>query len=154
MEAHEEPEEDIELPLEESEESETLEEPEEDIELPLEESEESSEEENADTEEAEAEQENAEDDLTLDEELMRQMRQVLNHVFEEPPIKEFSRTFEMFDSLRGLCSYLPVVKKNEFFSDLNRVNLDYVIDRLEGKPGLLAAAEALHTRGIISDSEN
>ena len=143
LEAHEEPEDDIELPLEESEGSETLEE-----------SEESSEEENADTEEAEAEQENAEDDLTLDEELMRQMRQVLNHVFEEPPIKEFSRTFEMFDSLRGLCSYLPVVKKNEFFSDLNRVNLDYVIDRLEGKPGLLAAAEALHTRGIISDSEN
>ena len=80
---------------------------------------------------------------------MQQTRQVLTHVFEEPPIKEFSRTFEMFDSLRGLCSYLPAVKKNEFFSDLNRVKLDYVIDRLQGKTGLLAAAEAVHTSGLI-----
>ena len=137
LEAHEEPEDDIELPLEEPEETETLEEVEE---------------ENTDTEESETKEENPEndeDDLTLDEELMQQTRQVLTHVFEEPPIKEFSRTFEMLDSLRGFCSYLPAVKKNEFFSDLNRVKLDYVIDRLQGKTGLLAAAEAVHTSGLI-----
>ena len=32
---------------------------------------------------------------------------------------------------------------------MNRVKLDYVIDRLEGKPGLLAAAQALHSSGLV-----
>ena len=85
----------------------------------------------------------------FDEMLMNQVRAVLRDVFDASPIEEFSRTFEMFNSLRGLCSYLPNEKKDEFFSDLNRVKLDYVIDRLEGKPGLLAAAQALHSSGVV-----
>lgn len=138
LEAHEEPERNSELPLNKGEESED--------------SKSETGEKHGEPKENAAEEESSqdnEDDLTIDEELMQQTREVLAHVFEKPPIKEFSRTFEMFNSLRGLCSYLPAVKKNEFFSDLNRVKLDYVIDRLQGKPGLLAAAEALHTRGFI-----
>jgi len=90
-----------------------------------------------------------EEDEDFDEMLMNQVRKVLDDVFDTSPIEEFSRTFEMFNSLRGLCSYLPDEKKDEFFSDLNRVKLDYVIDRLEGKPGLLAAAQALHSSGLV-----
>ena len=93
--------------------------------------------------------EEPEDDENFDEMLMNQVRKVLDDVFDTSPIEEFSRTFEMFNSLRGLCSYLPDEKKDEFFSDLNRVKLDYVIDRLEGKPGLLAAAQALHSSGLV-----
>ena len=99
--------------------------------------------------ESSIELEEPEDDEDFDEMLMNQVRKVLDDVFDTSPIEEFSRTFEMFNSLRGLCSYLPDDKKDEFFSDLNRVKLDYVIDRLEGKPGLLAAAQALHSSGLV-----
>lgn len=89
-----------------------------------------------------------EENLTSDEVLMEKVRSVLKEVFEKPPVAEFNSTCEMFGSLRNLCSYLPEQKKDEFFSSLNRVKLEYVIDRLLCKPGLLTAAQALHTSGL------
>jgi len=79
---------------------------------------------------------------------MEKVRTVLKEVFDKPPVAEFNSTCEMFGSLRNLCSFLPEQKKDEFFSSLNRVKLEYVIDRLLCKPGLLTAAQALHTSGL------
>lgn len=88
------------------------------------------------------------ENLTSDEVLMEKVRTVLKEVFDKPPVAEFKSTCEMFGSLRNLCSFLPEQKKDEFFSSLNRVKLEYVIDRLLCKPGLLTAAQALHTSGL------
>ncbi len=53
-----------------------------------------------------------------------------------PP--DAKKTLEMFSYLRSLIQELPEKRKAEFMSSDERLAMEYVIDRLEGKPGLFA----------------
>jgi len=88
-------------------------------------------------------------ELSNDEIIMDKVRSVLNEVWETPPIKPFATTSQMFSGLRDLCKYLPSSKYNEFMESLERMKLDYVISRLAGRPGLLAAAQTLREKGAV-----
>jgi len=69
---------------------------------------------------------------------------------EERPV--FKSVADMFNDLRELTQWLPEEKHTVFIHSLDRLKLDYVIARLNGRPGLLAAASAVReTGGIIPE---
>ncbi len=57
----------------------------------------------------------------------------------------------LFEKLQVLSGYLPPEKKTEFMSSKDRVQLDYVVAKLKGKPGLFSTAQALRKALFISD---
>ena len=74
----------------------------------------------------------------------------LQNVVNAPVKKDFRDAADMFKTLRNLSSSLPPVQKDAFFNSLNKLKLDYVIERLSGKPGLLSAASAIRKTGGIA----
>ncbi len=73
-------------------------------------------------------------------------------VFKSEERPEFKTAADMFSALRDLSEWLPKEKNDVFTHSLNRLKLDYVIARLNGRPGLLAAATAIReTGGIIPE---
>ncbi len=72
---------------------------------------------------------------------------VVKRVMYMPTRKSYKNTADMFQDLRSLCSWLPPEAKDKFMHSLARLKLDYVISRLNGRPGLLAAAQALRKTG-------
>ena len=80
----------------------------------------------------------------------------LQKVMNVPVKKEFRDAADMFKTLRTLSSSLQPVQKEAFYNSLNKLKLDYVIERLSGKPGFLSAASAIRKTGGIAGmkSEN
>ena len=74
----------------------------------------------------------------------------LSSVVDAPVKKTFRDAADMFKTLRNLSTSLPPVQKDAFFNSLNKLKLDYVIERLSGKPGLLSAASAIRKTGGIA----
>ena len=74
----------------------------------------------------------------------------LQNAVNAPVKKNFRDAADMFKTLRNLSSSLPPVQKDAFFNSLNKLKLDYVIERLSGKPGLLSAASAIRKTGGIA----
>ncbi|MCK9169578.1 MAG: tetratricopeptide repeat protein [Treponema sp.] len=65
--------------------------------------------------------------------------------------EKFMTQLELFKQLRELCGYLPPGKKEVFMSSRTRMLLDYVIDKLSGRPGLILTAEELRRTELLSD---
>lgn len=61
------------------------------------------------------------------------------------------RIANMFQYMRGLCDFLPQPKKTLFMSSGERVQLEYVINKLNGIPGLLDEARAV--RETVDDTQ-
>ena len=57
----------------------------------------------------------------------------------------------MFKALRALSESLPPEDRREFLQSRTRVSLDYLISKLEGRPGLLKTSAALRKSGELSD---
>ncbi len=81
---------------------------------------------------------------------MNLVSDALQSAVNAPVKKEFRDAADMFKTLRNLSSSLPPVQKDAFFNSLNKLKLDYVIQRLSGKPGLLSAASAIRQTGGIA----
>ena len=81
---------------------------------------------------------------------MNLVSDALQNVVNAPVKKDFRDAADMFKTLRTLSSSLPQVQKDAFFNSLNKLKLDYVIERLSGKPGLLSAASAIRKTGGIA----
>lgn len=64
-----------------------------------------------------------------------------------------SSTIELFKHMRDMCNFLPPLQKEAFLTGKRRVQLDYIIDKMDGRPGLLASAEALRKNGIVDIPE-
>ena len=93
----------------------------------------------------------AEEPLHRDEKTtMNLVSDALQNVVNAPVKKDFRDAADMFKTLRTLSSSLPQVQKDAFFNSLNKLKLDYVIERLSGKPGLLSAASAIRKTGGIA----
>ncbi|MFA6855827.1 MAG: tetratricopeptide repeat protein [Treponema sp.] len=65
--------------------------------------------------------------------------------------EKFMPQLELFRQLRELCGYLPPGKKELFMSSRTRMLLDYVIDKLSGRPGLISTADELRRTKLLSD---
>ena len=59
---------------------------------------------------------------------------------------------DMFAYMRGLCNYLPQPKKSLFLSSEERVELEYVINRLKSSPGLFN--ETTEVSRVIEEKED
>ena len=57
---------------------------------------------------------------------------------------------KLFETLLSLSEFLPQEKKALFKASKNRIQLEFVISRLAGRPGLLAAAQKLRKTSPIS----
>ncbi len=76
----------------------------------------------------------------LKKEMQDAIRKALNKLRdkeEKPKNPETASVAEMFNYVRDLCNYLPQPKKTLFLTSDERLKLESVINRLEGKPGLL-----------------
>lgn len=59
----------------------------------------------------------------------------------------------LFHKMRDLCQFLPPLQKESFATGRNRLQMDFVIDRLDGRDGLLAVSEYLRKTGIVDVPE-
>ncbi|MBQ6029624.1 MAG: hypothetical protein IJL24_08900, partial [Treponema sp.] len=65
--------------------------------------------------------------------------------------RDYSAEIKLFKTLRSLSESLPENDKKEFLQSRTRVMLDYLISKLEGRPGLLKTSKALRKSGALVD---
>ena len=72
--------------------------------------------------------------------------------------KEFRDKFRdlrnLFVEIKNLSLYLPEDILSDFNNDMKKIQLDYIIQRLSGKPGLLTITDALRDKGLVKVPEN
>ena len=64
-------------------------------------------------------------------------------------VAHFSHLLSLFVKFRQLAEFLPAKEREEFLHSQTRMQLDYIIARLSGKPGLLTTVDALRTLAEI-----
>jgi hypothetical protein len=65
---------------------------------------------------------------------------------------QYTAELELFKKLLKLCEFLPEKVKQEFLTSKVRLQIEYVIAKMSGKPGLLKTAYSLLKTGVISNS--
>ena len=68
--------------------------------------------------------------------------------------KSCSAELELFKKLRTLSSFLPEKEKNSFDCCRMRMVIEYIIQKMSGKPGLLITAESLIKSGVLGEEYN
>lgn len=76
------------------------------------------------------------------DELAMELSEIEDAITDRSAAEKYKKTTDMFKQLRNLADYLPEDKKAEFLRGEDRLRLEWVISRLEGKPGLMAVSEA------------
>lgn len=76
------------------------------------------------------------------DELAMELSEIEDAITDRSAAEKYKKTADMFRQLRDLADYLPEDKKAEFLRGEARLKLEWVISRLEGKPGLMAVSEA------------
>ena len=76
------------------------------------------------------------------DELAMELSEIEDAITDRSAAEKYKKTADMFRQLRELAEYLPEDKKAEFLRGEDRLRLEWVISRLEGKPGLMAVSEA------------
>lgn len=67
---------------------------------------------------------------------------------------ENAAEIELFKKLLELCQFLPDDEKAEFLTSQIRMQMEYIISKMSGVPGLLKTAQSLKKAGILGDEEN
>lgn len=65
---------------------------------------------------------------------------------------EYPKELSMFKWLRDMCNWLPEDVQADFSNSLDKLKLDYIIEKLSGTSGLLGAAESIVGNQRISDN--
>ena len=68
--------------------------------------------------------------------------------------KDCAAELELFKTLRTLSGFLPEKDKNSYDCCRMRMIIEYIIQKLSGKPGLLITAESLIKSGVLGDEYN
>ena len=68
--------------------------------------------------------------------------------------KSCSAELELFKKLRTLSSFLPEKDKNSYDCCRMRMVIEYIIQKMSGKPGLLITAESLIKSGVLGEEYN
>lgn len=97
------------------------------------------------------------DDVTLDnpsekiEDESSSFEEVYNLLKDDERAEKYASEIELFKKLYSMGDYLSDDKKEEFFQSETRLQLEYLINNLSGKPGLFAICETLRESGVIKD---
>lgn len=89
----------------------------------------------------------------LIDETARTFESLAEAMTDELIAQKFGLAASLFKKLRALIEYLPAEQKDEFLQSNTRLQLDYIISRLSGRRGLLAAADILRKKNKISETE-
>ena len=68
--------------------------------------------------------------------------------------KSCEAELELFKRLRTLSNFLPEREKNSFDCCRMRMVIEYIIQKMSGKPGLLITAESLIKSGVLGEEYN
>ena len=68
--------------------------------------------------------------------------------------KNYASELELFKKLRTLSSFLPEKDKNSYDCCRMRMVIEYIIQKMSGKPGLLITAESLIKSGVLGEEYN
>ena len=66
---------------------------------------------------------------------------------------ENAEEIELFKKLLELCEYLPEDEKAAFMASPVRMQIEYLIAKMSGTPGLLKTAQSLKKAGILGDDD-
>lgn len=74
----------------------------------------------------------------------------IEQLLENPVMpKENTAILGLFQELKRLCEYLPQEEKNGFNSSMKALQMEYIISKLSGKPGLMELAENIREKGLV-----
>ena len=99
---------------------------------------------------AEIEEEDDDNFVTADD-MIDKIGRILN---DNEVAKTYASELELFKKLRVLSSYLPEKEKNSFDCCRMRMVIEYIIQKMSGKPGLLITAESLIKSGVLGEEYN
>lgn len=91
--------------------------------------------------------------FVLSEEALEKIPEVFNQLVDNETAEQCDSAASLFRHMRQMCDYLPPVQKEAFMVGQKRVQMEYIIHRLTGRPGLLASAEALRNKGLVEVPE-
>ena len=92
-----------------------------------------------------------EDNFVTADDMIDKIGRILN---DDDMKKSCSAELELFKKLRTLSSYLPEKEKNSFDCCRMRMVIEYIIQKMSGKPGLLITAESLIKSGVLGEEYN
>ena len=96
-------------------------------------------------------EENQDDSFVTADDMLDKIGRILN---DDDLKKSCSAELDLFKTLRNLSSYLPEKDKNSFDCCRIRMVIEYIIQKLSGKPGLLITAESLIKSGVLGEEYN
>ena len=67
---------------------------------------------------------------------------------------ENAEEIELFKKLLELCEYLPEDEKAAFMASPVRMQIEYLIAKMSGTPGLLKTAQSLKKAGVLGDEDS
>ncbi|MCR5761804.1 MAG: tetratricopeptide repeat protein [Treponema sp.] len=68
--------------------------------------------------------------------------EIKNAINDHTAFEKYKKVSDMFIMLKSLVSYLPDEERLKFQSSKERLQLEYIIAKLQGKPGLLSVSDA------------
>lgn len=96
-------------------------------------------------------EEDDEDNFVTADDMIDKIGRILN---DNEVAKTYASELELFKKLRVLSSYLPEKEKNSFDCCRMRMVIEYIIQKMSGKPGLLITAESLIKSGVLGEEYN
>ena len=99
---------------------------------------------------AENEELSDENFVTADD-MVDKIGRILN---DDKTARDYAAELELFKKLRALSSFLPEKDKNSYDCCRMRMVIEYIIQKMSGKPGLLLTAESLIKSGVLGDEYN
>lgn len=97
-----------------------------------------------------AEKESDDNFITADD-MLDKISRILN---DDNMAKNYAAELELFKKLRVLSSFLPEKDKNSFECCRMRMVIEYIIQKMSGKRGLLITAESLIKSGVLGEEYN
>ncbi|MBR5033538.1 MAG: tetratricopeptide repeat protein, partial [Treponema sp.] len=88
--------------------------------------------------------------LSTAEELLPTIEKILA---DDDTALENAEEIELFKKLLELCEYLPEDEKAAFMASPVRMEIEYLIAKMSGTPGLLKTAQSLKKAGILGEEE-
>lgn len=91
------------------------------------------------------------DSFVTADDMLDKIGRILN---DDDYAKSCSAELELFKKLRTLSNFLPEKDKNSYDCCRMRMVIEYIIQKMSGKPGLLITAESLIKSGVLGEEYN
>ncbi|WP_022932951.1 tetratricopeptide repeat protein [Treponema bryantii] len=93
----------------------------------------------------------SDDNFVTADDMVDKIGRILN---DDKTAKDYAAELELFKKLRTLSSFLPEKDKNSYDCCRMRMVIEYIIQKMSGKPGLLLTAESLIKSGVLGEEYN